>query len=182
MKQRSYLKGQIIRAWLQTIERDYNYGRINSERSLQASLWASLNDLLPRNRNLFIEPFLNAGEKLVCPDIVITNSREVVAVIELKYLPRAQPKYEKDVATLAFIAQQRIELQLYHRRHRGVRKDYPRYRMAKHILFVWAGVHKPELLQSEFLYADGRPELDGCFMELHAETQSNGLPNIYQRY
>ena len=93
-----------------------------------------------------------------------------------------QPSYKKDGATLALIALHRSEVQLDHRRHRGVWHEYPHYTMAKHILFVWAGVHKPERKQSEYLYSEDWPELADCFIELHAETQQEGLPEIYLRY
>jgi len=98
MKQRSLIKSQIIRAWTESIEDDYCSQRINSERSLQASFWAHLNNMLPKNRRLFIEPVGASLIKLI-PDIVVCNTRAVISVIELKYLPRAQPKHSQDIKT-----------------------------------------------------------------------------------
>jgi hypothetical protein len=94
MKHRSFIRSRIISAWRQCIEDDYCNQRINSERSLQASFWSHINASLPKTRRLFIEPSLTirgrSGVKRIIPDIVICNTREVISVVELKYLPRAQ--------------------------------------------------------------------------------------------
>lgn len=123
MKQRSLIKSQIIRAWTECIDDDYCSQRINSERSLQASFWAHLNSLLPKNRRLFIEPNISirVGDRLIklIPDIVVCNTREVISVIELKYLPRTLPIYNKDIKSLSLIAENRHQITIANDRFRG---------------------------------------------------------------
>jgi len=43
MSRRTVLRSQLTTAWREAIEEDYRSQRINSERSLQASLWSRLN-------------------------------------------------------------------------------------------------------------------------------------------
>jgi hypothetical protein len=66
------------------------------------------NQILPANRLMFIEPRIviatGGGQVVVLPNIVICNSRQVIGVIELKYAPRARPRYNKDIAALAALA------------------------------------------------------------------------------
>lgn len=89
MANRALPKKQVREAWRQSITIDYALQRINSERSLQASLWSNLNaQLAPRSRRMFIEPCMSASgstKQLQYPDLVICNSREVIGIIELKY-------------------------------------------------------------------------------------------------
>src|SRR5690606_9892641 len=81
MSNRELLRSQITEAWSRCLAEDYAAQRINSERSLQASLWSRLNEILPRSsRRMFIEPGLSiigAARQLRYPDIVICNTREV---------------------------------------------------------------------------------------------------------
>ena len=154
MKQRKFIKSLITHAWEKSIEEDYCNQRINSERSLQASFWAHLNQMLPKTRRLFIEPSMrinaNGEMKKLIPDIVVCNTKEVISVIELKYLPRVQPKYEKDLQSLALIAKNKSKTSIANERFRGPEKDSTRYWLSKNILFVWAGVHAKELSINNF--------------------------------
>lgn len=103
MNRRGLLRGQLTQAWGMAIDEDYRRQRINSERSLQASLWSKLNVLLPpESRRMFIEPKLKATVAALdgqvkpefrFPDIVICNTREVIGIVEVKYLPRAKPNW-----------------------------------------------------------------------------------------
>lgn len=188
MRQRSILQSQIIKAWKQCITRDYRTQRINSERSLQASFWSRLNSILSKNRRMFIEPGLmisTNGETTRCfPDLVICNTKEVIGVIELKYQPRGKPYYKKDIDSLSRIARHRKRITISNQRFRGRPNDETIYSLSKHILFVWAGVHANT---NEFdkdlapLYSTGYRGLKDCFIELHAETDSNSSPKIYYR-
>ncbi len=184
MKERSLIKTQIIQAWNDCINIDYCNQRVNSERSLQASFWSYLNQSLSKNRRLFIEPGLSIkmkdGFKKLVPDIVVCNRREVISVVELKYLPRAQPKFKKDIETLSLIANNRDQLEISNSRFRGVEKDGNKYSLSKNILFVWAGVHAKEKKPSGALYSSNIEALDGCYLELHAETKINSKPRVYQ--
>ena len=185
MKQRNLLKNQIIHAWNDCITEDYYSQRINSERSLQASFWSHLNKLLSKNRRLFIEPGMsitvNNQLKRMVPDIVVCNTKEVISVIELKYIPRGQPKYKKDIENLSLISENRGQIAISNVRFRGEKKDSHIYTLSKNILFVWAGVHNTEKNNDKPLYSEGYESLCSCYLQLHAETNKNSEPLIYQR-
>lgn len=182
MRTRKLIKSQIIDAWRHIIATDYANQRINSERSLQAAFWAQLNSRLGRNRRLFIEPCLSVigplARKAVYPDVVVCNSREVIAVIELKYLPRVKPEYLKDMRTLQFIARERSGIRIANSRYRGPTVDSRDYAVSSNTLFVWAGVHKADRLDQLPLYSEAFPELHGCYLQLHAVTDSEAVPEV----
>jgi len=184
MKNRNLIKSQIVQAWHECIDEDYCNQRINSERSLQASFWSHLNKQLPKNRRLFIEPGISInttdGIKKLAPDIVVCNTKEVISIIELKYLPRAQPKFLKDIKNLSLIAQNRELITIANNRFRGAEKDSNNYTLSKNILFVWAGVHAKIKIENRVLFSDNYVSLDNCYLQLHAETESNNKPTVYQ--
>lgn len=182
MNKRPLIKKRLLEAWCDTIEKEYMVGRINSEHGLQAVFYARLRQLLPNDRGILVEPSLKVGGLIVMPDIVITWREKVVAVIELKYKPKGPPQHLKDISNMALIAGQREGLRLDHHRLLGVENVTVTYSMSPSILFVWAGIHRPQRKQSEWLYSVDYPELEDSFIELHAETQLNGTPIIYQRY
>lgn len=181
MKQRRLIKSQIIDAWKHSIDIDYQPRRITSEPALQASLWRHLNNQLQENRRVFTEPTLSVDGRKIIPDLVVCNSRSVIAVIELKYLPRGRPRYAKDIQNLALLAEHREKVVMSDARFRGVGHRVKAYPFARHILFVWAGVHARAKALPTNLYSDGHPLLDGCFMELHAETAKEGPPTVFYR-
>ncbi len=121
------------------------------------------------------------GIKKIIPDIVVCNSKEVISVIELKYSPRAQPKYKKDIESLALIAENRNQISIANERFRGTEKDGAQYALSKNILFVWAGVHAREKSEINKLYSAGHESLNGCYLQLHAETKTNSKPTVFKR-
>jgi hypothetical protein len=138
------LQTEIKLAWETCIQSDYETLRINSERSLQASFWAQLNSrLLPKDDWLmFIEPGLKVkGEGKVFPDIVICDTEKAVAVIELKYQPRKEPDWKKDIGTLDWIHRHRKKLHFQNVRHDHRPEKVKEYTLSDNLLFVWAGVH-----------------------------------------
>ena len=187
MKGRELIKSQIIDAWAGCIYEDYNNQRINSERSLQASLWSHLNKLLHKNnRQLFIEPSMkikiDGKVKKVVPDIVVCNTREIISVIEIKYLPRGKANYKNDVRKLSHISKNiGKKICIANDRFRGVEMDETKYGLAKNVLFVWCGVHKTEKNETEYLYSSPYQSLNNCFMELHAATNVGSKPMVYER-
>lgn len=185
MKQRSLIKSQILQAWNDCISEDYCNQIINSERGLQASFLAHLKNLLHGNRRLFIEPGITIetenGVKRLIPDIVVCNSREVISVIELKYVPLVKPRYKKDIESLSLIAESRHAIKIENKRYRGPGEGSIRYSLSKNILFVWAGVHAKESSESNKLYSVGHDSLNSCYMQLHAETKTNSKPRVFQR-
>jgi hypothetical protein len=185
LKQRGLLQKQLVTAWKHVIEQDYLSQRINSERSLQAALWARLNQELPATRRLFIEPAIQLGDdqskKTMIPDIVVCNTREVIGILELKYMPRTSPRVEKDIKNLATIAKERAYLSIANDRFRGKDKDVKTYPLSRNVLFAWAGIHSREIQPGSPLYSAGYPELDGCFLELHAITSQGEDPHVFYR-
>lgn len=183
MSKRNPLKNIIIEAWQGCIDSDYMRQRINSERSLQASFWSQLNNILPPTRRIFIEPPMSIktqnGVKRLIPDIVICNTKEVISVIELKYLPRGQPKFNKDIESLALISKKRKQISISNSRFRGTEKDNKKYPLSKNILFVWASIHAQPKHEINNLYSTGYKSLDDTFLQLHAETRHNAKPEVY---
>jgi hypothetical protein len=172
MSIRSTLRRQITEAWRESIESDYVAQRINSERSLQASLWANLNRRLPpATRRMFIEPGLSiTGEQrqIRYPDLVICDTREVIGIVELKYQPRARPSWQKDLSTFGWIIENRDHVSVTNARFRGVAADARSYPLAADVLYVWAGVHAACDLDLRACIA---PTLLPFFHPLHAETR-----------
>ena len=180
---RKPLQNIIFKSWKQCIASDYVNQRINSERSLQASFWSFLNKNIQKNRRLFIESpmTVKTGNKTtkVIPDIIICSAYKVIAVIELKYLPRGQPKYTKDIKTLAFISSNRNKIRVSNKRFRGDAKERTEYSLSSNILFVWASVHAKEKTITSDLYSSGYKSLTDCFIQLHAATEDTTKPNVY---
>jgi len=189
MKQRSVLTAQLRKAWRACIEIDYHARRINSERSLQAAYWSQLNDLLSKSRRIFIEPAITistGGEKKVYyPDLVVTNTRDVIGVVELKYLPRVKPKFEKDMNTLAAIARNRKRVMLKNDRYRGSKTTGEAYMLSDKIIFAWGGIHGYDKANYQDKntppLSKGYRILKDCFLEMHAETVMDEEPSIYYK-
>lgn len=182
MRARKIIRKHILNSWQRCIAEDYANQRINSERSLQASLWAALRDRIGNNRRLFIEPSLSfiikGRRKILYPDIVICNTRQVIAVIELKYMPNSCPNLAKDLRSLSSISENRNSIVVSNRRHRGPKADDREYGCSKNILFVWAGVHRGGKCGME------RAKLNvsclaGCLLELHATTREFEQPLVF---
>jgi hypothetical protein len=168
MKNRTMLRTQIDEAWLACIAEDYNRQRINSERSLQASFWSQLNKRLhTETRRMFIEPGMKSESDTRYPDIVICNTEKVIAIIELKYTPRAIPNWQSDLETFDWVVKHLGEITVSNKRFRGAAVDDHEYKLADDLVFVWAGIHMPseERLGSHIAEDSALP-----FMELHHQT------------
>jgi hypothetical protein len=114
------------------------------------------------------------------PDLVVCNTRYVIVVIELKYTPKVGPRYRKDINSLACIARDRHIISIANARFRGSVRDSRQYTPGRHVLFVWAGVHRPDR-SDDGPYAATHRALNGCFLELHAETDAEGDPRVFRR-
>lgn len=182
MSRRRILRAQIQTAWHEAIQNDYCTQRINSERSLQASLWSKLNTILPpATRRMFIEPAMrikvNGGRERQArfPDIVICNTKEVVGIIEIKFQPRSLPGWKKDLATFDWIVLHSEQIVISNSRFVGIAADEREYPLSNDVLYVWAGVHR---VWSSWLSQHVDPDRRPMFLELHAETSSNKAPQI----
>jgi hypothetical protein len=175
---RKPLREHLITAWNDVVSVDYKRQRINSERSLQAAYWARLNERLSPQFRMFIEPGFRLGKSgsIYYPDLVICNSRSIIAVIELKYRPRAAPLFQKDVETLNTLATHGGSLSLSNERFLGEVVDNRKYEFATNTLFVWGGFHRaPKNGSSEELFSKVKEykALAGRFLHLHAETRKD---------
>jgi hypothetical protein len=174
----------LIAGWSEIVEGDYKRQRINSERSLQAAYWARLNERLPKQFRMFIEPHfhLAASGTGYFPDLVICNSRSIIAVIEFKYRPRGAALFRKDVQTLNALATNRKALSLSNSRFSGPLVDGREYEFATKTLFVWGGFHRaPKNGSYRNLpsLATKFKSLAGRFLQLHAETHAQGNPEAF---
>jgi len=121
------------------------------------------------------------GLKRVHPDIAICNTREVIAIIELKYQPKAQPRYKKDIATLNLLSRYRKKLSLSNTRFRGAETDAKAYQFSPKMLFVWAGIHGELREPQKHRYCRGMRYLGEGYVELHGETSHDALPRVYEK-
>ena len=147
MQTRNSLRAQLARAWERTIINQYNTQLINSERGLQTYFCAALLDeFKDKARRLFIEPkltfpSLSSGRH---PDIVICNTKQIVGIVEIKYVPRGRPSYVKDLETLRQAIDEPTELKLSNDRYRGIVSSNKSYALAKDAVLCWAGVYAGE--------------------------------------
>ena len=186
MTRRNLLRSQLTKAWKESINGAYKQQRINSERSLQASIWSELNKLFSDiPRRMFIEPSLSIHEKNSnganarkhrIPDLVICNSVEIIGIVEMKYQPRGKPDYKKDLETLEWIADHAESLTVSNARYRGKETDAKPYKLSKSVVYVWAGVHSDATVSLPI------PEkIKYNFLELHAVTGISTDPKLIVR-
>jgi len=176
---RPRLRKILIECWKDLVEKEYAQRRVNSERSLQAAYWAKLNEALnPKTHRIFIEPQLSpdGGATRLFPDLVISNSQRVIAVIELKYQPRVNPSIIKDLNSLTALANA-DDIALTADRYAGPQARSHPYELNDRVLYVWAGIHRqtPEDL------IGGSPIicpalLEGRFLCLRAITSREAAP------
>jgi len=184
---RKPLQRQLLVAWQRTISEHYLNRQINSERSLQASLWSNLVNELPNSRRTFIEPRIYSNRKSeiprLYPDLLVCDSRNVIAVIELKYSPKILPSYEKDLKTLKWIAANKAKLHVENSRFLGSSTAPERYTFADKVLFVWAGIHRqPASSYKEpdaDLFSKSIRVLANSYVQLHAETARTQEPTVF---
>jgi len=109
---------------------------------------------------------------------VVCNSRTVIGIIELKYQPKVQPQWQKDLDTMEWAAANREGLSVQNKRYKGIETDGRTYPLSPHTLFVWAGIHAKTDSEINGNLSD---RLTGGFMELHAETRANEAPEVWTR-
>lgn len=178
--QRSLLRSQLARAWRQTIRAGYEEQLINSERGLQVHFCHQLLSQFKGDevsRRIFVEPcFVDAAGQVRSPDLVICHTRSIIGVVELKYLPRARPEYEKDLGTLQWFAKSSCEVTLSNQRYLGVgAQTIKKYNLASDAVLCWAGVYRAPRAEIE---AHAAP-LGGRFYCLHAVTAPHEAPFLH---
>lgn len=87
-------------SWSEVIEA-YQDGRINSERTLQAQLYAHLERRVPKGGVVLCEPTIDLQEiGRVFPDLIVVQGNEVQAAVELKFVPHYFPLFRDDLEKL----------------------------------------------------------------------------------
>lgn len=184
MSRRLLLRRQLYSAWKETIQRHYQSQEINSERGLQVFFCSALLTTFEGaglRRRLFVEPRLVSGSdgSGPQPDVLICNSRKVIAVVELKYLPRVAPKTYKDLETLGWVASHGGDIRITNDRYLGSNRVEKEYSLSSDAVLCWAGVHKGlDGALSERVAENVYP----YFLELHAVTAINRDPKIISNY
>jgi hypothetical protein len=158
MTLRANLRRQIKSAWASTVSKHYVPQRINSEASLQASFWSHLDRILttenPTDRRLFVEPSVRVevevpGDKSRperrYPDLVVCSKSQIIAFIELKYVPRGKPSLTRDLEKFVWISTHKKSITIRNERFLGELEDDHKYKMSKNVLFAWCGIYKSHL-------------------------------------
>lgn len=184
MSRRHLLRRQLYIAWKETIENYYQTQRINSERGLQVFFCATLLTIFDGaglKRRLFVEPRLASGngEAGPQPDVIVCNSRNIIGIIELKYLPRSAPKINKDLDTFAWISSHSDAIRIRNDRYLGVNRPEKEYALTGDAVLCWAGVHRGINDVMSRRVADAvRP----YFLELHAITAEDQNPMVISNF
>ena len=88
--------------WIPEIEDLYRSGLICTERTLQAEIYRRLKEY--DKYNIWVEPTLSfiphTNLDYKKPDLIITQEREIVGIIELKYKPYGATFYREDIDKL----------------------------------------------------------------------------------
>lgn len=216
MKRRTVLKRQLEKVWAECVQFDYANGVVNGEHALQACLYHRLTeqfktDGMADRRRIFIEPTIYAKGRTWrrMPDMVICDTRNVIAVVELKFHPRAtlsgqlgdalRDGAEKDLDTLLGVAQDLNEvsantdiashIEVSNERYLGVHGAIRTYGLADNLLLVWAGFYKKSGGENAALterlarvFEDAGVTIHGGLLELHAQTMAEAHPVLIDRY
>ena len=174
MQPRSLLRSQLLRAWHSCIEGEYSDQLINSERGLQIYFCRHLLDEFENSgveRRLFIEPRVSLADQPDAryPDIVVCHTRRIIGVVEIKYLPRTRPQYEKDLNTLSWMSKHGAEVKLSNDRYRGEREAAREYHLAEDAVLCWAGVYTAPEVQ---ITHPSDTQLQKRLSVMHAITES----------
>ncbi len=180
---RGLLRRQVIRAAKRAGE-IYEKGHINNEPTFQMYMVRFLEEefknchTTKNKRFIFCQSIIKPDSKDIAPDIIITNTQTIIAIIELKFTPRQidWSGVGKDLSNLNEIAQFRDNTILKIERFTG--KSKPEYPIAKgDVLFCWIGLHNdtPEVSFKEKLKDQiGKYYFGNCYMEIHLITDEEG--------
>ena len=85
--------------WMTWVESSYLEGRITTERGLQSNLYAHILREEP-DWKVYVEPGFYPPDGMTAqykPDLVICDSRNILAIIEIKFVPHHYPQYISDL-------------------------------------------------------------------------------------
>jgi hypothetical protein len=184
MQSRTLLRRHLAKAWEKTLKCEYSQQLINSERGLQIYFCKHLLDQFSStkvSRRLFIEPRLTTpSEPKIAkyPDIVICNSRSVIGIVEIKYLPRVRPKFDKDLETLDWVLAHSKELVLSNDRYRGPCAQAKKYPLSNDAVLCWGGVYAAPKEESITLTEVPAAPINQRVFVLHALTHDEAEPDV----
>jgi hypothetical protein len=151
-------------AWSRAVDA-YRKGRINSERTLQAHLYSSLQEIDP-GAVVFCEPQLVIESfGTVVPDMVLVRDHQVEAVLELKFVPHHFPLFEGDLAKLKRYAEHNRPFNLCLDPGSG-RYSQRAYTFAASCQFVFAVIGRPDSLATDEDHLRGHVTIGERFMPL----------------
>lgn len=222
---RPTLRKVISNAWETCLDVDYPERVINGERALQACFYHRLVLALENlgkypKRTIFVEPQLGfdnvtfpSGREVVAktpqrrkiyfPDLVVCDSTKVIAVIELKFLPKiilfhSNPQelnkgVKKDIRTFSEIAhnlmteshqQTMVGMNVLNERYLGVRAKEKTYQISPDCLMIWAGVHKKpadtQLSTQPLIFQSSAVFEKMNWLEIHSLTADGEHPKTCQ--
>lgn len=109
----TYLLNSITEVWVTKIRDAYISGSIPSERHLQAELFHAMK-LSLSDYQIYVEPYefkfeshlsnkeFDKDDRIIgyIPDLVITKSNNIIAIIEIKYTPHLRCEFKPDMLKL----------------------------------------------------------------------------------
>jgi hypothetical protein len=180
MQMRYMLRRHLVNAWHETVRTAYVDRLINSERGLQHFFCTNLLAQFAEDgvgRRIFVEPSFTcpaSGQKR-SPDVVVCHSRQIIAAIELKYVPRGQPATAKDLDTLQWLAGVHEQVRLSNERYLGAaERAAPSYTVAEDAVLCWGGIYKAPELPVGLAKTAGKR-----FLALHALTSAGRDPEVF---
>ncbi|HCN71890.1 MAG TPA: hypothetical protein DIS96_09275 [Pusillimonas sp.] len=206
---RAKLRKIISKAWVNCIEHDYPQKIINGERALQACFYHRLKlafgelDKYPK-RTIFVEPKLSFSNGKRCfPDIVVCDAKKVIAVIELKFLPRgvlrrrdgekSHSGFDKDIKTLTKVANflsakkdemGSVDMTIVNERYLGIKAKAETYQISTDGLLVWAGIYSKSddvsVLEIPFVFRKKEYFEGRNWLEIHSLTENGAHPTTHQ--
>jgi len=172
MNQRTALRSDLRAAWESVISKKYDERLIDSEASLQVHFCMALLSRFcdeGRVRRIFVEPSVQVLNPSIYkkPDLLICNQRQIIGMVELKYVPRGRATYSKDLETLAHLSENRLKFEISNQRYRGPKGLGRTFTLASDAVLCWAGVYSGSKINNE---AFSRAESRQDFLALHALT------------
>ena len=162
---------KLIDAW-EECKQLYRKGCVNSERTLQAAFYSILVKTLPETNYVLCEPTINIDEYgTVIPDLVVTDDKEIVAVVEFKFVPHYYPVHEDDLEKLKRYGNTTGEFQLLLDARSGkFSEEWFTFSQECCLVFAVIGQHDAEAVEVTFLTRQMGP-LAGRFLPLVFEVK-----------
>lgn len=132
------LKTQLENAW-HCAAIAYQQGKIATEATLQASLYHHLLVQLDDSFNILCEPTVVINQTTYKPDLMVLCDGQIVAVLELKFVPQHYAQDKKDIKKLSIYAKHRAPVNLVLNAQTG-RYSKQQHVFAPNCLFVFAAI------------------------------------------